>query len=78
MYVELGDLARRKELAGGQERNRLHRVTRNGARISSVTHRLNGMELSQEEFQDNFYVKYGMMPQDIPTTCNGYGKKFSI
>ena len=29
--VELTDLARRKELISGQERNRLHRATRNGA-----------------------------------------------
>ena len=31
MCVELVEVARRKELAGGQERNRLHRSTRNGA-----------------------------------------------
>ena len=53
MHVELGDLARGKELAGGQERNHLHRSMRNGAWISAVTHRLNVTELSGEEFQDN-------------------------
>ena len=31
MHVKLGELARRKELAGGQERNRFHSATRNGA-----------------------------------------------
>ena len=30
MHVELGELARRKELAGSQERNRLHRAMMNG------------------------------------------------
>ena len=30
MYVELGDLVIKKELVGGQERNRLHRATMNG------------------------------------------------
>ena len=30
MHVELADMARRKELAGFQERNRLHRATMNG------------------------------------------------
>ena len=30
MHVEIGDMARRKELAGFQERNRLHRERRNG------------------------------------------------
>ena len=47
-YEELADLARRKELAGGQERNRIHRETRNGAWLSYVTHRLNGTELYWE------------------------------
>ena len=34
MHVELGEVARRKDLEGGQERNRLHRATRNGAWLS--------------------------------------------
>ena len=36
------------------------------------------MELSQEEFRGNICLRYGLMHQDIPTTCNGCGKKFSI
>ena len=50
MHVELGYLARREELAGGQEKKRLHRARRNGAWISNVSHRLNVTELSWEEF----------------------------
>ena len=78
MHVKLGDMARRKELAGGQERNRLHKATRNGGCLIAVTHRLNSTELSQEEFQDILCLRYGLMPQDIPTTCTGCGKKFSF
>ena len=48
MHVDLGYLAKRKELEGGQERNLLHRATRNGACISAVTHHLNGTDLSRE------------------------------
>ena len=40
MYVELGEVARRKDLAGVQEINRLHRVTRNGAWLRAVPHRI--------------------------------------
>ena len=76
--VELSVLFKRQEKAGGQEKNRLHRATRNGAWLSAVPHRLNGTELSQEEFRDNIRLRYGLMPQDIPATCNGCGKKFSI
>ena len=78
MHVELGELARRKDLAGGQERNRLHRETSNGEWLSAVPHRFNGTELSREEFRDNLRLRYGLMPQDTPATCNGCGKKLSI
>ena len=42
MHVKLVELARQKELSGGQRMNCLHMGTRNGAWISDVTHRLNG------------------------------------
>ena len=41
-HVEMADMARQKELAGGQYRNRFCRATRNGAWLSSVPHHLNG------------------------------------
>ena len=65
-------------MADGQERNCLHRATSNGAWLSAVPQRLNVREVSQEEFQDNIRFRYGLMPQDIPVTCNGCSKKFSI
>ena len=68
MHVELGELARQKDLTRGQERNRIHRATRNGAWISAVLHCLNVTELFQEEFQDNLRLRYGLMPQDISAT----------
>ena len=58
--------------------NRLHRATRNGAWLSAVPHRLNGTDLSLEEFRDNILLIYGLMHQDIPATCDGCGKRFSI
>ena len=76
--MELTDLDKRKELADGQEKNRLHRATRNRAWLSSVPHCLNGTELSQEEFRDNLHLRYGLMPQDIPANYNGCDKRFSI
>ena len=76
--VELAEIFKRQDQAGGQEKNRLHRATRNGEWLSAISHRLNGMELSREEFQDNIRLRYGLMPQDIPATCDGCGKKFLI
>ena len=78
MHVELGQVARRKELPGGQESNHLHRSTRNGVWISAVPQRLNGTELYREEFQDNLRLRYGLMPHDIPAICDGCGKRFLI
>ena len=43
-----------------------------------VTHRLNGTELSREEFWDTLHHRYGLVPQDIPATCKGCGKKLLI
>ena len=71
-------LAIGKEFAGGQERNCLHRETRNWVWLSAVPHCLNGTDLSFEEFQENICLRYGMMHQDITTTCNGCSKRFLI
>ena len=38
MHIELGELSRQNERAGDQERDRLHRATRNSAWISAVPH----------------------------------------
>ena len=78
MIVEMSELYHQQEEACRQEKNCLHRATRNGAWLSDVTHLLNGTEFSWKEFQDNLCLRYGLMPQDIHATCNGCGKKFLI
>ena len=74
--VELAKIFKRQDQAGGQEKNRLHRATRNGAWISAIPHCLNGTELSWEEFRDDLRLRYGLMPQDFSATYDGCGKKF--
>ena len=71
-------MAIQKDLAGGQERNHLHRATRNGEWISAVPYLLNGAELSWEVSRDNICLRYMLMHQDIPATSDGCGKRFSI
>ena len=46
--------------------------------LSAVPYRLNGTELSQEESWDNLHFRYGLMHQEILTTCNGCGKRLLI
>ena len=65
-------------MIGSNERNRLHRATRNGAWLSALPHRINGSELSREKIWDNLCFRYGLMPQDVPATYKGCGKKFSV
>ena len=74
----MAELDRQKELAGGQERNRLHRSMRNGAFLSAIPCRLNGTELPQKEFRDDICLRYGIVPQDIPVNSDGCGKRFLI
>ena len=78
MHVEIGDLARQKELTGGQESNHIHRVMSIGAWLSAIPHHHNGTELSQEELRDNLCLIFGLMPHDIPVTCDGCGNKLLI
>ena len=37
-HMDMSELGKQKELEGGQERNRLHRATRNGAWLSATPH----------------------------------------
>ena len=77
-HFKLVEISRQKYLLGGQKRNRIQRGTSNGSWLSALLHHLNGTELSQEEFQDNLCLRYGLMPQDIHATCNCCGKSFLI
>ena len=60
--VEFTELDIQKDIAGCQESNRLHRATHNGAFLSALYCRLNGRDLSQEEFRDDLCLIYGLMP----------------
>ena len=77
-HVEMADLDRQKELAGGQDKNYLYRATRNGAWLSAIPHQLNGTDMSWEEFWGNICLRYGMMFKDIIVTCNGCCNKLLI
>ena len=67
-----------KELMDRAGLNCLWRSAENGVWITSTPHRLNGMELSREEFQDNILLLYGIVPLNLPTECDGCGKKLLV
>ena len=66
--LKMVEMDRQKELAGGQDRNRLHRALSNGECLSAITHCLNDMDLSQEEFRHNLRLRCGLIPHYIPAT----------
>ena len=43
-----------------------------------IPHCLNGKKWSREEFQYNLLLQYGILPLNLPTDCDGCGKKFSV
>ena len=51
---------------------------RNGATVRDIPHFLTGKEVSWEELQDNLHLRYRLIHQGIPATCNGYSKKVLI
>ena len=83
-YIEEGQREKfSPALFGGEEIDTRKKTAsvgqrRDGALLSAVPHRLNGTDLSWEEFWDNLCLRYGLIPQDIPATCYGCSSKFLI
>ena len=50
----------------------------NGTWLTVITQSLNGTELSREEFQDNIFLRYGIVPLNLPNDCDGCGKMLSM
>ena len=53
-------------------------ATNKGDWIMAVPHCLNVTYFSQEEFRDNFCLRYGLMTQDNTVAYNGCMKNFSV
>ena len=71
-------MRRRKELADRTELNRLLKPTDNGAWLTAIPQRHNGMKLSREEFQDNLLIQYSIVPFNLSNDCDGCVKKFWV
>ena len=76
-FSEMLALTRPKELADRSGLNHLQWEVDNGAWITAIPHCLNGTEFSWEEFQDNIHLRYGIVPLNLPSDCDGCGKKLS-
>ena len=71
-------LTRRKDMTDRAGLSFLRWAMENGTWLTVITQSLNGTELSREEFQDNIFLRYGIVPLNLPTDCDGCGKRFLV
>jgi len=63
---------------GEREARRLDRACQTGAWLTVLPTRLNGTELSAEEFRDNLRLRYGLQLDNIPQKCDGCGCRADV
>jgi hypothetical protein len=56
---------------------RIKRSASTGAWLTTLPNRLNGSDLSAEEFRDGIRLRFGMLPNAMPPHCDGCGEKFT-
>jgi hypothetical protein len=57
---------------------RLLRAKETGTWLTTTPDRLNGTELSADEFRDSLRLRLGLAPLDLPDRCDGCGQRFSV
>ena len=65
-----------KESRAGQRR--LERACETGAWLTTTPNHLNGTVLSADEFRDSLRLRYGLVPTNLPTQCDGCGERFGV
>ena len=57
---------------------RMMRSKETGGWLNNLPNTLNGTVLSEEEFRDSLRLRFGLNPLNLPSTCDGCGKKFNF
>ncbi len=57
---------------------RLQRSRETGSWITATPDRLNGTELSAEEFRDSLRLRFGLLPSFLPHRCDGCNERFTV
>jgi hypothetical protein len=66
-----------QRLSSGGESKTIRRGQQIGAWLS-IFPPVNGMELSAQEFQDAISMRYGLVPPDLPLTCDRCDAPFTL
>ena len=59
-------------------KRRLLRSRETGTWITATPDRLNGTELSAEEFRDSLRLRFGLLPSFLPHRCDGCSERFTV
>ena len=59
-------------------KHRIQRACQAGGWLSISPNRLNGTELSAEEFRDSLRLRYGLEPEHLPANCSGCSAQNSV
>jgi hypothetical protein len=57
---------------------RTQRSRETGAWITATPDRLNGTDLSAEEFRDSLRLRFGLLPSFLPHRCDGCNERFTV
>ena len=60
------------------EKRRIKRNQVAGIWLALIPSRLNGNDLSAEEFRDNLRIRQNLAPENMPPTCDGCGDKMTV
>ena len=58
-------------------KRRVLRARETGIWLTTMPNRLNGTELSADEFRDSLRLRYGLAPTGLPPKCDGCGERFT-
>lgn len=75
---ERGFAEARASSKGVRKQWRLKRAQAAGIWLSVVPNRLNGTELTADEFRDNIRLRYNLQPLDMPEKCDGCGETMTV
>ncbi len=91
MVKAAGNAARKARLKGEEENleglkssggrkmaERSGQMGETGTWLSVIPNCFDGTELSQEEFQDNHAIRYGLLPRGLPERCDGCREPFTV
>ncbi|EJK57532.1 hypothetical protein THAOC_22413, partial [Thalassiosira oceanica] len=78
LATEKASLEEMKGRASRRDKKRLERIQETGAFLTVRPSRRDGTELERDEFRDAVLLRMGLVPKNLPKTCDGCGATFTV